>query len=103
VPLGARFLAGAGSGAGTLVFVGLFAALALLACWGAWWARRVALATGAPTTGLSGWLTRIGPFTTVAAAAFAPLAAGVYLVTTRAFTAVETTVLRRGLPPGAPR
>jgi hypothetical protein len=36
-----------------------------------------------------------------AAAAVVPLAAGLHLVTTRAFTAVETALLRRGLP--APR
>jgi YidC/Oxa1 family membrane protein insertase len=99
VPLGARFLVGAGGGAGALVFGGLFVALALLAWWAAWWARRVAVATGAATTGLSGWLIRLAPFTTVLAAAFVPLAAGLYLVTTRAVTAVETTLLHRGMPP----
>jgi YidC/Oxa1 family membrane protein insertase len=99
VPLGARFLVGAGGGAGALVFVALFLALALLAWWAAWWARQVAVATGTPATGLSGWLVRLAPFMTVLAAAFVPLAAGLYLVTTRAFTAVETTLLRRGMPP----
>jgi membrane protein insertase Oxa1/YidC/SpoIIIJ len=95
VPLGARFLVGAGGGTGVLVFAGLFLALALLARWAGWWARRVALATGAPTTGLAGWIRRIAPFATVLAAAFVPLAAGIYLVTTQSFTAAETMLLRR--------
>ncbi len=87
VPLAARFPTGG------LVFAGLFVALALLAWWASWWAGRV----GGPDTRVA-WIARIAPFTTVLAVAFVPLAAVVYLVTTRAFTAVESTVLRRGMP-----
>jgi YidC/Oxa1 family membrane protein insertase len=103
VPLGARFLVGAGGGTGgMLVFAGVFAALALAGWWGAWWARRVARANGAAMVGVAGWVARLSPFASVLAVAFVPLAAGVYLVTTRAFSAVETTLLRRGLPPTPP-
>lgn len=95
VRLGARFPAGGGSH--LLVFGVLFAALGLLGWWFSRWSRRVARATGTP----AGWLVRLAPYATVAVAAYVPLAAGIYLVTTRAVSAVETVVLRTGLPPAA--
>ncbi len=74
VHLGARFF----TDPGALVFWLVFAALAAIA----WYASRR----------LRGWL-RVMPFFTVLVAAYVPLAAGVYLITTTAWTAVERTVL----------
>jgi YidC/Oxa1 family membrane protein insertase len=45
--------------------------------------------------GLLGRLVPVLPFLTVAALGFLPLAAGLYLVTTTAWTALEHLVLRR--------
>jgi YidC/Oxa1 family membrane protein insertase len=42
-----------------------------------------------------GLLSRILPYTTVAIAAFVPLAAGLYLLTTTAWTAAERALLGR--------
>lgn len=41
---------------------------------------------------------RIAPYFVLLSAAFLPLAAGLYLVTTTAWSAAENTLLRRGLP-----
>jgi hypothetical protein len=43
------------------------------------------------------WLTRALPYATVVIAAFVPLAAGLYLLTTTAWTAAERFVLQRKL------
>jgi YidC/Oxa1 family membrane protein insertase len=46
-------------------------------------------------TGAMGVLTRLLPYATVVVAAFVPLAAGLYLATTTAWTLAERTLLRR--------
>ncbi|RFU38970.1 membrane protein insertase YidC [Actinomadura logoneensis] len=84
VPLGQNFVSVAGAGLLTpagLVFAGLLVALAAVG----WWSARHAPAA---------WM-RLLSLGTVAVAAFAPFAAGVYLLTSAAWTAVERTVLRR--------
>ncbi|WP_018656804.1 YidC/Oxa1 family membrane protein insertase [Actinomadura flavalba] len=70
----------------SLVFLGLFALLALVA----WWTARQVPAD-APMAGVL----RVLPFGTVVAAAFVPLAAGVYLLTSGLWTAAERAVLTR--------
>ena len=52
----------------------------------------------AASTGVLGRLTRVLPYTTVAFAAFVPMALAVYLLTSTSWTLVENTLLRRGLP-----
>jgi YidC/Oxa1 family membrane protein insertase len=120
VPLGSRLLAGAGPfSAHGAVFLGLFALLALVgwaavrlarrfgAAPGAPGAATVAGAGGAPAAGgaagagraVSG-LTRVLPYLTIVFAAFVPLAAGLYLLTTTAWTAAERTVLMRRIQAG---
>jgi YidC/Oxa1 family membrane protein insertase len=87
VDLGTRFLAEPTAP----VFWVLFAALAAVALVTAvWTARR---STGAPTG--VGLLVKVLPFSTVVFAAWLPLAAGIYLVTTTAWSAGERLVLRR--------
>jgi len=49
--------------------------------------------TGQPAA--LGALTRVLPYSTLAIAAFVPLAAGIYLLTTTSWTAAERAVLRR--------
>src|SRR5215470_9570252 len=100
VPLGSRWLAGAGPfSAHGAVFLGLFALLALVSWASVRLARRFTAAAGAPATarpgGAVGWLTRVLPYLTIVIAAFVPLAAGLYLLTTTAWTAAERTVLMR--------
>jgi YidC/Oxa1 family membrane protein insertase len=124
-PLGSHWLSGPGpvSGQG-LVFAGLFALLAVIAALSARAARSAAappgpgpsvpargttrLATakaGAAAAGRPGGLaaavTRILPYTTLVIAAFVPLAAGLYLLTSAAWTLAERTVLRRRIGPAA--
>ncbi len=83
VPLGERWITGGLFTAHDLVFGGLLGLLLLLA----WWtARRM---RGSPP------LLRLLPFGTVLFGATLPLAAGLYLVTTTAWTALESLVLRR--------
>ena len=83
-PLGQNWIGVVGSGGlfgpHSLVFLGLFALLAVVA----WWTSRLA----------QGPL-RLLPFGTVALAAFVPLAAGVYLLVSTGWTAAERAVLRR--------
>ena len=103
VPLGSRWLAGAGPfSAHGAVFLGLFALIALVSWAAVRLARRFTAApgaAGAPAAGLPGgavgWLTRVLPYLTIVIAAFVPLAAGLYLLTTIAWTAAERTVLMR--------
>jgi len=91
VPLGMHWLSGAGivsmQGA---VFVGVFVLLAVLC----WLLARVARSM-APTSAGSGMLTRVLPYTTVVIAAFAPLAAGVYLLTSTGWAVLERRLYRR--------
>jgi YidC/Oxa1 family membrane protein insertase len=49
-----------------------------------------------------GLVTKLLPYTTVAIAAFVPLAAGIYLLTTTAWTAAERALLRHWFPPAQP-
>jgi YidC/Oxa1 family membrane protein insertase len=126
-PLGGHWLSGAGPlSAQGLVFLGLFALLALAGAVSARLAQaaaapltpgtrgpagpagRGAAAPGAgapraaaPGAGAIGAITKILPFTTVIIAAFVPLAAGLYLLTTTAWTLAERTLLRRRIAPVA--
>ena len=113
VPLGVHWLSGAGpldlASAQGVVFVGLFALLAGL-CWlsarlgrlmtaqatGAKPAPGAAAATAAATApGSPGLLVRALPYLTVVIAAFAPLAAGIYLLTTLAWSLAERMLYSR--------
>ncbi len=71
-----------------------------------WAARRSgepAPPAAAPPAAIHGWLTRTLPYTTVVIAAVVPLAAGLYLLTTTAWTTAERALLRRRiLPSGRP-
>jgi YidC/Oxa1 family membrane protein insertase len=71
----------------TVIFYGLFAALAAVA----WWTTRRLPATA------SGPLLRLLPFGTMIVAGVVPLAAGLYLLTTTAWTAGERALLRRDI------
>jgi len=99
VPLGAHWLSGAGpldlASAHGVVFVGLFALLAGL-CWLSARLGRLmaAQATGA-TAGSPGLLVSALPYVTVVIAAFAPLAAGIYLLTTLAWSLAERMLYSR--------
>jgi len=118
-PLGSHWLSGPGplsvQGA---VFVGLFALLAA-ALWLAARVARTAAARQAPTApartgqrgraaqpaqpgGAVGVLARVVPYTTLAVAAFMPLAAGLYLLTTTAWAAAERAVFSRRARPDVP-
>ena len=98
VPLGAHWLSGAGlASTQGVVFVGLFALLAGL-CWLSARLGRLmtAQATGAkPVAGRPGLLVRALPYLTVVIAAFAPLAAGIYLLTTLAWSLAERMLYSR--------
>jgi YidC/Oxa1 family membrane protein insertase len=90
-PLGSHWLAGAGpASAQGLVFLGLFALIAA-ACFAATRAVR----NGAPTPAAGKLITGALPYLTVVIAAFAPLAAGLYLLTSTAWTAAERAIWRR--------
>jgi YidC/Oxa1 family membrane protein insertase len=96
VPLGAHWLSGAGpldlASAHGVVFVGLFALLAGL-CWLS--ARLGRLMTAQATEAKPGLLVRALPYVTVVIAAFAPLAAGIYLLTTLAWSLAERMLYSR--------
>ena len=101
VPLGAHWLSGAGpASAQGAVFLGLFALLAGL-CWLSARLGRLmtAQATGASpapgAAGSPGLLVRALPYLTVVIAAFAPLAAGIYLLTTLAWSLAERMLYSR--------
>jgi len=101
-PLGSHWLTGAGPlSVHGLVFLGLFALLAL-ACFaiGRMSKSVSGLAVPAPGEASSGagpaaLLGRVLPYVTVILAAFVPLAAGLYLLTTTAWTAAERALGRR--------
>jgi YidC/Oxa1 family membrane protein insertase len=89
VPLGSHWLAGAGpASAHGLVFLGIFALLAVL-CWLS--ARLAKAMTHAAQSGASapGALVRLLPYLTVVIAAFIPLAAGIYLLASTGWALVE--------------
>jgi YidC/Oxa1 family membrane protein insertase len=107
VPLGGHWLGGAGGafGAHGAVFLGVFAVLALI-CWlSVMVARRMSAPAAAGTTaprtapaataGALNVLGRVLPYVTVVIAAFAPLAAGIYLVTSTAWSVAERWAFSR--------
>src|SRR5215470_972599 len=126
-PLGSHWLGGAGPlSAQGAVFAGLFLLLAGIGWLSARLARRIGAPSagpgtpaagpdrpdagpGTPVTGpaeaggggaaasVSAALARVLPYFTVAVAAFVPLAAGVYLLTTTAWTLAERALVQRAL------
>jgi len=79
---------------GVLVFLALFAVMAVVA----WLSRRTALRLSLPGTDAAAPLNRVLswlPFLSVLFAALVPLAAALYLATTTAWTLVERALLRR--------
>ncbi|HEY3979456.1 MAG TPA: membrane protein insertase YidC [Streptosporangiaceae bacterium] len=113
VPLGAHWLSGAGAASAQgAVFLGLFVLLAGL-CWlsarlGRLMAAQASAAgpakpaksatPGKPATGAAaspGLLVKALPYLTVIIAAFAPLAAGIYLLTTLAWSLAERMLYSR--------
>ncbi len=87
VPLGMHWLSGAGPlSAQGAVFLGVFAVLAGL-CWLS--ARLARQMTAVPAGGSGAVLVRAVPYLTVVIAAFVPLAAGVYLITSLAWSLGE--------------
>ncbi|MBO0832765.1 MAG: membrane protein insertase YidC [Actinobacteria bacterium] len=105
-PLGSHWLTGAGpASAQGLVFVGLFALLAI-ACFAAARLARSAAATQATTAtpataatpAAAAGLTRVTgvlPYLSVVIAAFVPLAAGLYLLISTAWSTAERAIWRR--------
>jgi YidC/Oxa1 family membrane protein insertase len=101
-PLGSHWLASPGPlSAQGAVFAGLIALIALVTWASTRLARRlpspVAAQPAADQPAVPGWLTRVLPYASVAIAAFVPLAAGLYLLTTTAWTAAERFVIQRRL------
>jgi YidC/Oxa1 family membrane protein insertase len=105
VPLGAHWLSGAGLlSVHDALFLAVFAILAAV-CWlSARLARRAAPAAapaGPSDSKAAGVLTRVLPYVTVVIAAFAPLAAAIYLLTTVAWTFAERRLFLRRTGPAA--
>ena len=97
-PLASYWLGGAGPfSAQGAVFAGLFVLLAAVGWLSARMARRASGPAG--PGGAQAALARVLPFATVAIAAFVPLAAGLYLVTSTAWTLAERAVLGRSKEP----
>jgi YidC/Oxa1 family membrane protein insertase len=122
VPLGAHWLSGGGVlGVHGALFLAVFAVLAVLGWLSARLAKRVAATAtqaaaqqpgtrvrpgldAAPANGATmSLLTRLLPYATVVFAAFVPLAAGIYLLTTVAWTLAERGFFLRGGTSGQPR
>jgi len=109
-PLGSHWLTGAGPvSIQGLVFLGLFALIAV-ACFAAAKIARSAVsastvsastvsASTGPAAAGAAWLSRALPYLTVGIAAFAPLAAGLYLLTSTAWSAAERAIWRRRTGP----
>jgi YidC/Oxa1 family membrane protein insertase len=94
-PLGSHWLTGVGpASAQGLVFLGLFVLIGA-ACFAATRVTR----TAAPQEAAGRLITAALPYLTVAIAAFAPLAAGLYLLTSTAWTAAERAIWRRRTRP----
>ncbi len=92
-PLGSHWLAGAGPlSAQGAVFAGLFALLAAVAVLAVRAARRASPAPGGRAASM---LSSAVPFASLVTAAIVPLAGGLYLLSTTAWTLAERTVLRR--------
>jgi YidC/Oxa1 family membrane protein insertase len=119
-PLGSHWVTGPGPlSAQGAVFTGLVALIGVVA----WISARLARRLPSPAVpsrpvpsrpvpsplvpdqpAVPGWLTRALPYATVAFAAFVPLAAGLYLLTTTTWTAAERFVIQRKLlSAGQPR
>lgn len=99
-PLGQNFAGVVAGGLFTvpsLAFVGLFVLLAAVA-----WVSSRRMAAALPPDLPGGRMLRLMPYGTVAVAAFAPLAAGVYLLATTAWSAAERAVLGRGAAAARP-
>ena len=89
VPLGSHWLAGAGPvSLHGLVFLGVFALLAGL-CWLSVRLSRLMTAQPAGAAAPGGALIRVLPYLTVVIAAFVPLAAGIYLLTSTGWALAE--------------
>ena len=100
VPLGAHWLSGGGAGVATAglhaaVFPAVLAILALV-CWlSVWVARQMTAGPASAASGASGaagLLVKVLPYITVVIAAFAPLAAAVYLVASVSWSVGERRV-----------
>jgi YidC/Oxa1 family membrane protein insertase len=97
-PLGSHWLSASGPfSAQGAVFAGLFLLLAVIGWVSARVARAAASQGSSSTGGLQAALVRFTPYLTVAFAAFLPLASGLYLATTTAWTLAERAVVRRRL------
>jgi YidC/Oxa1 family membrane protein insertase len=98
-PLGSHWLGGAGPfSAQGMVFAGLFLLLGAAGWLSARLARRLSPPAGAPgqaSTPNLGTVGRLMPYASVIVAAFVPLAAGLYLVTSATWTLAERMLLRR--------
>ena len=101
VPLGDHWLSGPGVlSAQGAVFFGVLAVLAVV-CWlslrvARWMTAATAPAAAGPgTSGVAGLLGKVLPFLTVVIAAFAPLAAAVYLVASTGWSVAERWVFTR--------
>jgi YidC/Oxa1 family membrane protein insertase len=93
VPLGMHWLSGTGPGSAQgLVFLGVFALLAGL-CWLSAKLGRLMAAQAVPAG--TGLLVKALPYLTVVIAAFAPLAAGIYLLTSLAWSLGERMLFWR--------
>lgn len=102
-PLGSHWLSAAGPfSAHGAVFAGLFLLLAGLG----WLSARMMRGAGTPaagaTSGVPAALAKLVPYLTVAFAAFLPLASGLYLATTSAWTLAERAIVRRRLGMASP-
>lgn len=102
-PLGSQWLTGVGPfsahGAVFAILFGLLAVVGVLAMRAARQAApQGAQAPGGAADRAAGLLTRLMPFGSLVMAAIVPLAAGLYLLTTAAWTLAERAVLRRRLP-----
>jgi YidC/Oxa1 family membrane protein insertase len=98
VPLGMHWLSGAGlASAQGAVFLGVFALLAGLC----WLSSRLAqlmsaqTVTASPALAGTGALVKVLPYLTVVIAAFAPLAAGIYLITSTGWSLAERRLFLR--------
>jgi YidC/Oxa1 family membrane protein insertase len=99
-PLGSHWLSAAGAfSTHGAVFLGVFAVLAAVCWFSARLARRLTAVppaeASAASSGAVGVLTKILPYVTVVIAAFAPLAAAIYLTTSAAWGIGEREVFRR--------
>ena len=108
VPLGSHWLAAAGPvSVHGLVFLGVFALLAGL-CWLSVRLGRLMTAQSAGADAPGGALIRVLPYLTVVIAAFVPLAAGIYLLTSTGWALAERSFFWRtgrisGAAPTAPK